>query len=202
MKSIKTGVWCMIIYATKQTVDRYGIKMPEDFQDPVMRQFVLDVYHDEKDDQLLEWGAKLFYFDRRKCIQVCNFASKLTIILVDVKKADLEFVGDSVARYLLDIYSDNKRMTILLERFFKEHPLVCFSKLTDRKIIATMNSFQNVYLEDGYRLCDFIEGGILKTIELNREINKEYVVRYKIDGRTEYYHPAERFENLLIQYYK
>lgn len=76
----------MIIYATKQTVDRYGIKMPENFQDPIMRQIVLDVYNCEKKDRLLEWGAKLFYFDRRKCIQICHFASKLTVVLVDIKK--------------------------------------------------------------------------------------------------------------------
>ena len=192
----------MIIYATKQTVDRYGIKMPENFQNPFMRQMTLAVYNREKDDRLLEWGAKLFYFDRRKCIQICNFASKFTIVLVDIKKADLEIVGDLVAKYLLDIYSDNKRMTALLERLFKEHPLVCFAKLTDRKTISTMNRFQSVYLEDGYRLYDFIENGILKTIILNREINREYLVTDKIDGKTEYFYPAERFEELLINYYK
>lgn len=192
----------MIIYATKQTVDRYGIKMPENFQNPFMRQMTLAVYNREKDDRLLEWGAKLFYFDHRKCIQICNFASKFTIVLVDIKKADLEIVGDLVAKYLLDIYSDNKRMTALLKRLFKEHPLVCFAKLTDRKTISTMNRFQSVYLEDGYRLYDFIENGILKTIILNREINREYLVTDKIDGKTEYFYPAERFEELLINYYK
>lgn len=192
----------MIIYATKQTVDRYGIKMTEDLQNPVVRQTALAVYNHEKDNRLLEWGAKLFYFDRRKCIQICNFASKLTIVLVDIKRADLEIVGDLVANYLMDIYSDNKKMTILLDRYFKEHPLICFAKLTDRKTISTMNRFQSVYLEDGYRLYDFIESGILKTIILNREINREYIVTDKIDGKTEYYYPAERFEELLINYYK
>lgn len=93
----------MIIYATKQTIDRYGIKLPENFQDPIMRQIALDVYNGEKDNCLLEWGAKLFYFDRHKCIQICNFASKLTIVLVDIKKSDLKDVGDLVARYLMDI---------------------------------------------------------------------------------------------------
>ncbi|WP_405355012.1 DUF6933 domain-containing protein [Ruminococcus sp.] len=192
----------MIIYATKQTVDRYGIKMPENFQDPIMRQIALDVYNSEKDNRLLEWGAKLFYFDRRKCIQICHFASKLTVVLVDIKKADLESVGELVARYLIDIYSDNKRMTNLLKQFFKEHPLVCFAELTDRIIISTMNRFQNIYLEDGYRLYDFIENGILKTIDLNRNINRKYLVSDKIDGKTQYYYPAERFEELLINYYK
>lgn len=192
----------MIIYATKQTVDRYEIKMPEDFQDPIMRRIVLDVYNHEKGDRLLEWGAKLFYFDRRKCIQVCNFASKFTVVLVDIKKADLEAVGDYVARYLMDIYSDDKKLTALLERHFKVHPLVCFAKITDRKIISTMNRFQSIYLEDGYRLYDFIENGILKTRELNRKINNDYLVREKVDGRTQYYFPAEKFAELLKDYYK
>ena len=87
----------MIVYATKQTVDRYGFKMPEEFQNPIMRPIVLDVYKREKGNPLLEWGAKLFYFDRCKCIQVCNFASKFTIVLVDVKKAEVELIGDSIA---------------------------------------------------------------------------------------------------------
>ena len=56
----------MIVYATKQTVDRYGFKMPEEFQNPIMRPIVLDVYKREKGNPLLEWGAKLFYFDHRK----------------------------------------------------------------------------------------------------------------------------------------
>lgn len=102
----------------------------------------------------------------------------------------------------MDIYSDNKRMTNLLKRLFEEHPLVCFAKLTDRQIISTMNRFQSVYLKDGYRLYDFIENGIVKTINLNRKVNKEYLVSDKIDGKTKYYFPAERFEELLINYYK
>lgn len=192
----------MIIYGTKQTIDRYGIKMPEEFQEPTMRQIALDVYGNENRNRLLEWGAKLFYFDRRKCIQFCNFASKFTIVLVDVKKADLEAVGDAIARYLLDIYSDDDKLIALLERYFKEHPLVCFARLTDKKIISTMNRFQSVYLEDGYRLYDFIEDGILKTRELNRKINKDYLVTDKINGKTEYFFPADRFADLLGEHYR
>lgn len=44
----------MIIYATKQTVDRYGIKMIGDFQDLIMCKVILDVYNCEKGNQLLE----------------------------------------------------------------------------------------------------------------------------------------------------
>lgn len=72
-------------------------------------------YNRYKNQRPLEWGAKLFYLDRRKCIQICHFASKLTVLLVDIKKADLEIVRELVARYLMHIYSDNKRMTNLLK---------------------------------------------------------------------------------------
>lgn len=192
----------MIVYATKQTVERYGIKMPEDFQDPIMSKVVLDVYNGEKGNPLLEWGAKIFYFDHRKCIQICNFASKLTIVLVDIKKSDLKDVGNLIIRYLMEIYSDNEKMLSLIERYYKEHPLLCFTKLTDRRIISTMNSFQRIYLNDGYRLYKFIENNIIKTIDMNRKINSRYMVTDKIDGKTEYYYPVNRFEKLLIDYYK
>ncbi len=166
----------MIIYATKQTIERYKIKMLQEFTDPVMRSIVEAVYKKEHGDRLLEWGAKLFYFDRRKCIQVCNFASKFTIILVDVKIAELESVGDAIAQYMFDIYSDNAEMTKLLKKFFANYPLVCFAKLTDRSAISTLNRLQTYYLEDGYRLYDYIENGILQTRKLNRFLNTDYFV--------------------------
>lgn len=69
----------MIIYATKQTVDRYGMTMPENFTDPIMKSVVQNTYDLEKDNSILEWGAKIFYFDGRKCIQVCNFGKQVNI---------------------------------------------------------------------------------------------------------------------------
>ncbi len=183
----------MIIYATKQTVDRYKLKMPEEFENPIMRPIVLDMVEKEKGDSLLEWGAKLFYFDRRKCIQVCNFASKFTIVLVDVKVADLESIGDAIARYMFDIYSDDKEMVSLLERLFKESPIVCFSKLQDRRVISSLNRMQTDVLLDGYRLYDYIEDGVLQTRTLNKFINMKYIITDKINGKTSYIFPAERF---------
>lgn len=58
----------------------------------------------------MEWGGKLFYFDRRKCLQVVNFASKLTLVLVDIKVDDLPSVGNLIANYLFDVYSESKEM--------------------------------------------------------------------------------------------
>lgn len=79
----------MIIYATKQTFERYKLKLPKELTPPI-NQIAETVIENERGNKILEWGAKLFYFDKRKCIQVVNFASKLTLFLVDVKVTDLE----------------------------------------------------------------------------------------------------------------
>lgn len=191
----------MIFYATKQTMERYKLKAPEEFSDPVMRGIVQTVYERERGDCLLEWGAKLFYFDRRKCIQLCNFASKFTVVLVDIKAGDRGYIGNFVAQYMMDIYSKDRKMTALLERFFQEHPMVCFAKLTDRKIIAALNHFQTGFLEDGDRLYDYFEGNTLQTRRLNRDINWERTMAERVDGKEQYLCPAEKFATLLKQRY-
>lgn len=192
----------MIIYVTKETFERYKFKLPEDFSDPIDKAIANAVLQRESGDRLLEWGGKLFYFDRRKCLQVVNFASKLTLVLVNIKMEDREYIGNIIANYMLKLYEDNKKMTRLLERLFEEHPAVCFSRLKDKSAIATLNHTQTDYLLDGYRLGDYIRDGILHTVELNNEINREWLFKQKIDEKTEYIHPAERFEQLLRERYE
>ncbi len=191
----------MIIYVTKETFERYKFKMPEDFSDPIGGAIANAVLQRESGDRLLEWGGKLFYFDRRKCLQVVNFASKLTFVLVDIKMDDREYIGNIIANYMFELYKDNKKMTRLLERLFKEHPAVCFSRLKDKSAIATLNHTQTDYLLDGYRLGYYIRDGILHTVELNSEINRKWLFTQKINGKSEYIYPAERFEQLLCERY-
>lgn len=192
----------MIIYATKQTRERYKLKTPDELEDPLVRAVVKNTCEREQGDRLLEWGAKLFYFDRRKCIQFSNFASKLTIVTVDVKMSDLENVGNLIAMYMMDIYSENRKMKSLLERLFDEHPVCCFSKLSDKSMIATLNHTQTYCLDDGYRLYDYIKNNILQTKQFNRYLNIRYLFTERIDGEISYFHPAEKFEQLLRERYK
>ncbi len=187
----------MIFYATKKTVERYRLPMPEAFQDPQTQQLVSAVVAAEQGDRLLEWGCKIFYFDGRKCIQVVNFASKLTFFLVDIKMKDREYISNTVAHYMFDLYEGNREMTALLERFFAEHPITVFAKLTDKSAIASLNSTERYFLMDGYLLYDYIEGGILHTRKLNKFVNQQYPFTLKINGKTEYIFPAEQFEKLL-----
>lgn len=52
----------MIIYATKQTVDRYGMTMPENFMDLIMKSVVQNTYNLEKDNSVTLMGSKDIIF--------------------------------------------------------------------------------------------------------------------------------------------
>lgn len=191
----------MIIYATKQTIERYKIVLPQDMHSPI-KEMALATVQKESGDRLLEWGAKLFYFDRRKCLQVVNFASKLTLFLFDVKVDDLAGVGNAIAQYLLDIYSNNVTMTKLLKRFFDDYPVVAFDRLTDKRAIATLNHTQLTFADDGYRFFEFIENNVLQTRKINKKVNFDWIFTEKIGGKTDYFYSGEKFEQLLKERYK
>lgn len=190
----------MIIYATKQTLARYKLKLPKELTPPIS-QIAEAVIENESGNKILEWGAKLFYFDRRKCIQVVNFASKLTLFLVDVKVADLENIGDMMARYLLELYKTDKQMTEALKKMFEKNPITCFERLTDKSAIATLNTTQSRFADDGYRFYEFIRDGILHTLEINHTVNFNWLFTMKINGKTEYIYAGEKFREIVIERY-
>lgn len=99
----------MILYATKQTIKELNIPMPEELS-TVNQLLSTKVIEQESNNKLLEWGIKIFYFDGRKCIQAMNFASKLTIFIFDLEKEQIAYIGDTIARYLFDIYDKDKKM--------------------------------------------------------------------------------------------
>ena len=191
----------MIIYVTKETFDKYKLKRLEDLKPP-LDELAQTTIEKEVGDRLCEWGGKLFYFDRRKCIQVVNFASKFTLFLVDIKLSDLPNIGAYIAEYIIDIYSEDKEMVSALERMFEEHRYMCFSKLTDKSIISTLNSTQSRFAEDGYRFYDFISEGILHTKDINRKINSDWLFTMTINKKTDYFYAREKFRTLVLERYK
>lgn len=52
----------MIIYAAKQTADRYGMTMPENFMDSIMKSVVRNTYDLEKDNSETRMGSKGILF--------------------------------------------------------------------------------------------------------------------------------------------
>ncbi len=191
----------MIIYLTKQTVDRYKIKMPNELTNETVRELAQNVIEKEAGLEVFEWGAKLFYFDRRKCIQLVNFATKMTIFLFDVKVDDVENIGTMLINYLFEIYDDNPEVQKLIEKYAKESPIVCFEKLKNRSIISTLNSTQRTFAIDGDRFYDFIENNVLKTVEINKKVNFHWVFTTKIGKKTDYFFSADKFEEVLKNRY-
>ena len=190
----------MIIYATQKTIERYHILLPEKMSSPI-KEITLYTIEKEKGDRLLEWGMKIFYFDGRKCLQIVNYASKLTLFLFDVKMNDFADAANAMANYMIDLYNDNVAMKKLLERFFSEYPIAVFDKIQNKSIIATLNHTQTSFAFDGYRFYDFIEGNILKTKKINRVVNYNWLFSEKINGKKQYFFSGARFEELLRERY-
>lgn len=188
----------MIIYATKQTFERYSkLKLPQDLTPP-MNMIAQSIIEKESGDRLVEWGAKLFYSDKKKCIQVVNFASKMTLFLVDIKVADLENLGDLIAHYLLQLYKADEQMIAALKNMFAESSITCFGKLTDKSAIATLNRTQTDFLDDGYRLYEFIRDGVLHTVEINHAINFKWLFTMNVGKQTDYFCAGEKFRELIL----
>ncbi|MEG2342169.1 MAG: hypothetical protein RSB95_03465 [Bacilli bacterium] len=186
----------MIIYGTKQTIERYKITLPSELSSP-LNKLVDAIIKKEGNDKLFEWGAKLFYFDKRKCVQVVNFATKFTLFLVDIKIDEMGQIGNMIACYLIELYKKDKKMINALKKMFQTNPITCFSKLTDKSMIATLNRTQLSY-EDGDCFYTYIKHGVLDTIKINHELNFVWMSTMKINGKTEYILPAEKLKEIVL----
>lgn len=110
----------MIYYATKETMQRYKLKVPQDL-DPSISPLVQMIREKEDGQRIYEWGCKLFYFDRRKCLQIMHYETKLVIYLVDLKMADREHIGNSVAICLMTCMHRIRKCAVRWKRIL--HPL-------------------------------------------------------------------------------
>lgn len=52
---------------------------------------------------------------------------------------------------------------------------MCFSRLYNMRMIASPNHMQTDFPADGYKLYDYISGGILHTVDLNRALNRDRI---------------------------
>ena len=191
----------MILYATKQTIKDLDIPMPEELSD-FNNIMAKNIIKEQTDDKLLEWGLKVFCFDGRKCVQAVNFASKMAIFLFDIKNDEIQWIANGIAIYLNEIYSKDKEMLKLLERFYKEYPACAFSRLTNKSIIASLNHNQFDFADDGYSFYDYIKNNILNSKKINNDFNWNNLTTATINGKKEYVYPAEYFRKLLIERYK
>ena len=189
----------MIIYTTKETRERLKLKMPNELNPP-LSEFVKEVINKESGNPMLEWGAKLFYFDRRKYLQVVHFASKLTLFLIDIKVKDIEKIGDMIAFYLFELYKDKPNVIKKLEKFIASSPFICFDKITNKSIISTLNHTESNFAFYGNRFYQYIKNNILHSKQINYDVNFDFIFSSSLDKSDMYFHSGERFEKLLLEY--
>ena len=188
----------MILYATKQTIKDLDIPMPEEssiFNNSMAK----NIIKEQTNDNLLEWGLKIFYFDRRECVQAVNFASKMAIFLFDIKNDEIQWIANGIAIYLNEIYSKDKKMLNLLERFYKEYPACAFSRLTNKSIIASLNHNQFEFADDGYRFYDYIKNNILNSKKINNDFNWNNLTTATINGKKNMFILQSILENYLLK---
>lgn len=89
-------------------------------------------------------------------------------------------------------------MTKALKKMFEENPVACFLKLTDKSVIATLNTTQSRFADDGYRFYEFIRNGVLHTMEINHAVNFKWLFTMKINGKTEYICAGKNLERLYF----
>ena len=128
-----------------------------------------------------------------------NFASKFTIFIFDIENEEIADIANVIAKYMFDIYDNDKEMKSFLEKLFEEYPVCAFSRLEDKSIISSLNRNQINFADDGYRFYDYIENGILKTRKINKKANWDNLLSIKINGKVEYIYPAEYFKKLLLE---
>jgi hypothetical protein len=119
-------------------------------------------------DEAAEWYCNLAFFERRKCLIFTHGSTLYTILVLDVKKADLADFGGLFRRRL--------NAMLLLDNFSREHRELLtrdapdsFAKATDRGVIGSM--------VDHVRICRHLiahEGGLgrIDVDKLNRFLNQ------------------------------
>ena len=151
---------------------------------------------------MLEWGIKIFYMDRRKCLQAMNFASRFTIYIFDIHNDDIQYIGDVIAKYLLELYKDDKIMVEYLKRLFEKHSVCIYSNLTNKSIISALNYNETINVDYCDLFHEYIDNNVLKTIDINKDVNWNNIMNIYINGNKEYVVPGKYFKELLIDFYK
>ncbi len=186
----------MIIYATENTIRDYNVKMPDELRYPVSI-IAQSVIARESGDDLLKWGCAAFEIDGVKCLQLTNFAGLLTVFLIKWEESDLHNLSQYLLQYLYDIYSGDSEAERCIGCMLQETQSVCFAKLIDGGVKTAMDSIRHMAARDGNRFFDYISDGVMRTREINRDMNFDWYTSGTIDNE----HPGEYFRKILTERY-
>ena len=189
----------MLFYLTKQTIERFGIRLPEALK-PKEKAAAEALIEKEAEDPLLVWGGKLFYQQGKKYLQLVNPATKLTVILADLKKKDMEDLSWTLGRYLMALFEGEWETRAAIRRMFENSPGQAFAALKDRSVISTLNHIQMYLLDDPAFIREKAEPGEqLPALGAARWINEKYLFTFVENGKTGYDYSSERFRSLVLE---
>lgn len=174
--------------ATKLTIARFRLPQHESVESA-------------EPDDLFQWGLKVFYFQKNKCLQILNFASKLTVFLYDVKIKDTENIPELLEQNLWTLFQQDEEIHTALKWYLGQLNSVVYAPLKNRSIVSSLNYNQTHYLLDGAELLLYLEDGKPNMMQLNAAYNFRFLVGKKIDGKTDFIVPAEEFKKLLMEMY-
>jgi len=120
----------MILRCTKKLITTYGLLVVEDTADNKM---------------FSEWYANLIYIERKKCILFTDSKTLYSLLLLDIKKADIinidEIFYKQLYRSLLQIGIKED----LIKRIIPQPLKMIFSKTQNKSILGSMNDYAYQY---------------------------------------------------------
>lgn len=63
------------------------------------------------------------------------------------------------------------------------------------------NTTQRIFEDNGYRFCEYIRDGVLHTLEINYDVNFDWLFKMKIGGQTEYFYAGEKYREIVLDKY-
>ena len=188
----------MDISVTKRTAERYNL----DSRIKLDTKITASVGNSNTND-IFSWGAKVFYIQGKKSLQIMNMASKLTFVIIDIANKDLEEINELIYAYMIELMWDDASIRDFIQQYINDdsEKKLNFYYLKERSTISSLNYTQRTLLDDPEFIYSFVQDGILNVSEMNYYLNREYLVTIPIDGKKEYYYASEYFKDLLVLYY-
>ncbi|MGL5978382.1 MAG: DUF6933 domain-containing protein [Erysipelotrichaceae bacterium] len=184
----------MILYATKQTVDRYHL-------DIVKKAEVALLQTQKEYDSMLDWSIKIFYFRGKKCVQCLHIKTKLTFYFYNITKQEILGLDQFIYLQLTQLFYEDTQLMQCITMMKQKDEGTCFASLHDRTAISSMNINERGFLFSGMRLEDYIEAGSIHLGRLNHHMNFEYILTRKEGNKAIYYWPAEYFREVMLATY-
>ena len=189
----------MIFHITQGLAEKFNItiadKLPED-----EKVAALHLIKTKKWDHLTAWGIKGFNFRDYDCIQILNFASKLSFFAFNVPNGSQELLGKIMWEYLAMLYDGDGEMMEALEKFFNKNRYTVYTNLTEKTSLASLVNNEKIFTNEA-KMGMYIKDGVLHTKKLNMEYNRGYMVARVVRGKTEFIVPADRFRELVMERY-